>query len=89
MFLADFRRLAAKKALASSRNSFFIMDRFGRNLSIHPLGEDKFRVKVDVVVSDQFLGWIIALPDVTIAAPDNVRERMQEIGERLLKEYQN
>ena len=65
------------------------MDRFGRNLSIHPLGEDKFRVKVDVVVSDQFLGWIIALPDVTIAAPDNVRERMQEIGERLLKEYQN
>ena len=64
-----------------------IMDRFGRNLSIHPLGEDKFRVKVDVVVSDQFLGWIIALPDVTIVAPDNVRERMQEIGERLVEKY--
>lgn len=64
-----------------------IMDRFGRNLSIHPLGEDKFRVKVDVVVSDHFLGWIIALPDVTIVAPDNVREQMHEIGKRLLKEY--
>lgn len=64
-----------------------LMDRFGRDIRIKPLDEDKFTVKVDVAISDQFLGWIVALSGVKVVGPEDVRCRMREIGERLAKEY--
>ncbi|BAK98126.1 hypothetical protein OBV_09280 [Oscillibacter valericigenes Sjm18-20] len=35
-----------------------ILDRFGKDVSIVPDGDDHFTVSVDVIVSPQFFGWI-------------------------------
>ena len=38
-----------------------IIDQFGRETKLQKLDDEHFKAKVDVAVSDQFLGWIIAL----------------------------
>ena len=61
------------------------IDRFGRDITIHPAKEkDWFETTVDVAVSDIFLGWIFALgPDVKILGPaDVVKKFKDEINER-------
>ena len=65
-----------------------IIDQFGRDTVLRPVDEDHFEVKVDVAVSDQFLGWVIALGEgVTITGPEEVVGRMSEIGKKLSKKY--
>lgn len=55
-----------------------VLDRFGKNVSIIPDGEDHFTVSVDVVVSPQFFGWLSGFgPDAVITAPDDVVDRMR------------
>ena len=57
-----------------------IIDQFGRDVRLTKVDEEHFRARVDVFVSDQFLGWIIALGgQVVIEGPDNVRERLLEL----------
>ena len=65
-----------------------LIDRFGKEIFITPVDETHFRTNVNVAVSKQFLGWIIALGDgVKIIAPDSVVEQMKaEIG-RLTRQY--
>lgn len=64
------------------------IDRFGKDIMLIPAGYDAVTTTITVDVSDQFLGWIIALGDgVEITGPQWVRDRMQEIGQRLVKEY--
>ena len=54
-----------------------ILDRFGKDVSIVPDGEDHFTVSVDVIVSPQFFGWISGFgPDAVITAPNDVVEQM-------------
>ena len=65
-----------------------IIDQFGRDTALLPVDEEHFEVRVDVAVSDQFLGWVIALGDgVTITEPKAVVEQMTEIGKRMRKKY--
>lgn len=66
-----------------------LIDRFGKDIIIRPVDEKHFRTIVNVAVSNQFLGWIMALGDgMKIVAPETAVERMkQEI--RLLSEMYN
>ncbi len=65
-----------------------IIDRFGKDIIISPVDEDHFRTTVNVSVSRQFLGWIMALgDDVKIVGPDEVVEQMKEEIKRLSSQY--
>lgn len=64
------------------------IDRFGKDIFIVPVGKDRFQVNVNVSLSTQFLGWIMALGSgVRIVGPAKVVDLMKaEIG-RLAEEY--
>lgn len=62
-----------------------IVDRFGRNVVMRPVDAGHFEVKVEVAVSNIFLGRILGLGGVKIIAPENVVKRMDE----LLKNYRS
>lgn len=65
-----------------------IIDRFGKDIIINPVDSDHFRTSVNVSVSSQFLGWIIALGDkVKIISPDEVVDQMKTEISRLMKQY--
>ena len=56
-----------------------IIDRFGKEVSLIPVDEKHFRVRVLVALSDQFLGWVLALGDaIRIIAPETVVFQMKE-----------
>ena len=64
-----------------------LIDRFGKDIMLIPQDEEHFRVTVDVAVSDQFLGWVIALGQVKIVGPEVVVDKMREKVEALSKQY--
>ena len=65
-----------------------IIDRFGKDTNLMKIDDEHFEVRVDVQVSDHFLGWIIALGEgVEIVGPSDVVERMKGIQKRLAKQY--
>ena len=64
-----------------------LIDRFGQDLILAPLGEDRFTAQVEVVPSPHFLGWIIALDGVKITGPESVVERMREVARTLAEQY--
>ena len=64
-----------------------LIDRFGKDIMLIPQDEEHFRVTVDVAVSDQFLGWVVALGQVKIVGPEVVVEKMREKVEALSKRY--
>lgn len=73
-----------------ARNEFagIIIDRFGKDIVITPVDEDHFKTTVKVVISNQFLGWIMALGDgVKIVSPKKVVARMQTEVMRLATQY--
>lgn len=54
-----------------------IIDRFGKDITIVKVDEEHFKVKVDVVVSNQFLSWVLAFGGtVVIDSPIAVKEKM-------------
>lgn len=76
------------KLLADNALIGVILDRFGKNVIIHPFNEGQFTVNVDVHVSRQFLGWIISLGDgIKIIGPDVVCEQMKKEIKRLQEQY--
>ncbi len=71
-------------------NSFagVMIDRFGKDVSMIRLDDQKFAVNVEVAVSRQFLAWIIGLGEgVTLAGPERVVEMMNAEIDRLIKQY--
>ena len=65
-----------------------LIDRFGKDIFIAPVDENHFRTTVNVAVSNQFLGWIMALGDgIKIVSPDSVMEQMRAEIRRLTKQY--
>lgn len=61
-----------------------IVDQFGKDVHMRPVDAEHFTVNVDVAVSNQFYGWVIALGgDAKIEKPKAVKEEM----ENLLKNY--
>ena len=65
-----------------------LIDRFGKDIIIIPLDDDRFQATVKVAVSQQFLGWIIALGEsIKIAGPEAVVVRMKDEIDRLREQY--
>ncbi len=78
------------KVTLEAQNSManVIIDRFGKDIIITSIDEDHFRTSVNVSVSNQFLGWIMALGDkVKIVGPDDVVEQMKSEISRLADQY--
>lgn len=66
-----------------------VIDRFGKDIIIAPAGDNRFTIKVDVAVSDQFLGWVFALGDgAKILGPENVVEQMKKLAKKAIEKYQ-
>ncbi len=65
-----------------------LIDRFGKEIPIKQTDESHFRTVVNVAISTQFLGWIMALGEgVRIIGPDSVVQRMKEEISLLSKLY--
>lgn len=65
-----------------------IIDRFGKDIIIVPDGDEHFNVNVNVVVSKQFIHWIMALGDgATIVSPHYVVDDVKEEIKRLCGQY--
>lgn len=65
-----------------------IVDRFGKDVKMRKFDEEHFLAYVDVAVSGQFLGWVMALGEgVRIVGPDSVAAQMDREIERLIKQY--
>ena len=77
-----------KIAFSNEMSGVFI-DRFGRDIPIHPSRRKGWsETMVDVAMSDQFLGWIFALgPDVRILSPKAVVERFRKELAEMTKLY--
>lgn len=65
-----------------------VIDRFGRNVSLRPDGEDHFIARAEVAVSEQFYGWITGLGrDAQLLSPESVVEEYRELLKDLGKMY--
>ena len=65
-----------------------VIDRFGKDISISRTDDHHFQATVNVAVSPQFIGWIVALGrSIRIAGPDAVVERMRDEIRRLTEQY--
>ena len=52
------------------------------------MDEEHFRATINVVVSNNFLGWPIGLgDDIKIVGPENVLQMMQERVQSLMEMY--
>ena len=79
MFAGDETKVTIE---AENRLVSVFIDRFGKDIIIAPIGDDRFRTTVTVAVSKQFFGWIMGIDgDVRVVAPDSVVKQIKaEIG---------
>lgn len=75
--------------LCENRMANVIVDRFGRDIHMQKVDDEHFQVRVDVVVSGNFLGWIIGIGGVRIIAPESVIQQMDMIRHKMDMEYPN
>ncbi len=76
------------KLVCDNRMAGVIIDRFGKDIMIHPVDENHFSVNVEVAVSDQFFGWVASMCEgIRIEGPADVVERMKGTVERLCSQY--
>ena len=65
-----------------------LLDRFGMDIPIIPLNQERFRAVVEVAVSPQFYGWIASLGgDIVVRGPSTVVQEMREFAGRLARQY--
>lgn len=65
-----------------------LIDRFGKDIPIIKIDKDHFQTCVNVIISNQFFGWLISLGDkITIISPDDVVIKLKEEISRLTKQY--
>lgn len=65
-----------------------LLDRFGRDTPMVVIDDEHFEAKVNVAISPQFFGWIMALGrGITITGPEHVVRRMREEVHRLQEQY--
>lgn len=64
------------------------IDRFGKDISFHPVDDERSELMVDVNVSPQFFGWIFSLgKDVKVTGPDEIVEEMKKYAKDFLANY--
>lgn len=74
--------------LCQNQSIGIIMDRFGTETRLCKVDEEYFRATINVVVSNNFLGWLIGLgDDIKIVGPENVLQMMQERVQSLMEMY--
>ena len=65
-----------------------LLDRFGKDISIILLDDEFIKVRVQVVASEQFFGWLCAIgSDIMILKPDTIREDFKKYLKRILDNY--
>ena len=65
-----------------------ILDRFGTETIVMPVGRERFRVRVPVVVSRQFFGWVTGIgANLHIAGPEHVRQEYKEYLQSIVGRY--
>ncbi|MGF6907197.1 helix-turn-helix transcriptional regulator [Fusobacterium sp. PH5-44] len=65
-----------------------IIDRFGKDITIEKLKNESFMIKTDIVVSNQFYGWLSGLgAGVKILKPIDVANGYKNYLKSLLQEY--
>ena len=73
---------------AENRMAGVIIDRFGVETPMRPIDRNHFEARVEVAVSQQFIGWIIGLgPEIRIAGPTPVVRQVQREVRRLMSQY--
>lgn len=56
-----------------------VLDRFGKEADMRPMKDDTFRIRVKVVVSGQFYGWLSGIgKEAEIVSPDSVKTGYKE-----------
>lgn len=64
------------------------IDRFGSDIMLIPTDDGHFQIRVDIIPSGQFLGWIFGLGKrVKILSPDSVIQSMRSYLQELRKMY--
>ena len=82
--------LTAVTLEAENHMAGVVIDRFGKDINISPIDDSHFQATVNVIVSPQFIGWIVALGrSIRITGPDAVVERMRDEIHRLSEQYQS
>ncbi len=72
----------------SNRLVGVVLDRFGRETTVIPDGDEHFTVTLSVVVSPQFFGWIFGFgSEVEILSPEEVRNEMKKQAEEICRNY--
>ena len=65
-----------------------ITDKFGKNIIIKKIDEDKLEVTVDIAVSSQFFGWVTSFSDkIKIISPKNVVEDYKKHLKKITELY--
>lgn len=65
-----------------------IIDRFGKDVFMHPEGDNTFKVSVRINVSNQFFGWLSGLgKGARIISPITVAESYKEYLQCILENY--
>lgn len=66
-----------------------MLDRFGKEISIVPDGNDHFTLLVNVIISPQFFGWVCAFgSDLEILEPASVQEQFLAHLDGIRAQYQ-
>ena len=73
---------------AENRMAGVIIDRFGIETPMMPIDKNRFEARVEVAVSQQFIGWIIGLgSEIRIKGPTPVVRQVQREIRRLIGQY--
>lgn len=67
-----------------------VFDRFGRNIQLHKKENGTFTIHVNVMISNQFFGWLAGLgTGVRIVSPVSVRNQYREYLNQILSFYKD
>jgi hypothetical protein len=65
-----------------------LIDRFGKDIMMVPVSEDRFETRVDVELSLQFYGWLIGLgPGIRLTGPTPAVKELKAHIRRLNEQY--
>jgi predicted DNA-binding transcriptional regulator YafY len=65
-----------------------VIDRFGRGVNIRPVGEDKFRISTQAIISDGLVRWLMTWgSDAKVLTPPTLVERIKEEVEKFYNVY--
>ena len=67
-----------------------VIDRFGKDVSVRPDGEQHFIARVAVAVSEPFFGWLTGLgKNVKILSPAHVADAYLNLLREITESYDN